>query len=233
MYDDLTQKSFFDDVPTIVNANEPHMACLFLVDTSGSMAGRPIDELNSGLNRFKEQVCEDPTTRDVLDVAVVSFNSTIDIIQEFSPVEFMEPVHLTAGGGTSMGAALRKGIDMIDERYRFYRRAGSEPYCPWIVMITDGVPTDSIEGLPEEILSLDEMNKMRLWSLAVSGADTKALSRLGHGKRVLTLDGYDFSQFFDWMNKSMRSISQSSPGERPKGEMLPENVNKVIDDDWM
>ena len=59
------------------------------------------------------------------------------------------------------------------------------------------------------------------------------LQKLGHGKRVLTLKGYDFSKFFDWVNKSMRSISVSSPGEKARGESLPDNVDKVIDDDWM
>ncbi len=232
MYDEMTQKSFFGDAPAIVNANEPHMACLFLVDTSGSMYGDPIDELNKGLNRFKADVCEDPTTREVLDVAVVSFNSTVSVIQEFTPVEYMQPVELTAHGGTSMGAALREGIRMIDERYRFYRRAGSEPYCPWIIMITDGVPTDSVEGLEQEIEQLDREDKMRLWSLAVSGADTRFLNVLGHHKRVLVLRDLDFTKFFDWVTKSMRSISVSSPGEKAKGERLPENIDKAVDD-WM
>lgn len=232
MYDEMTQKNFFDDAPTIVNANEPHMACLFLVDTSGSMAGDPISELNAGLNRFKQEVCEDATTREVLDVAIVSFNHEVQVVQEFTPVEYMMPVNLVANGGTNMGAALRQAIQMVDDRYRFYRRAGSEPYCPWIVMITDGYPTDSIAGLPEEFQRLDDEGKMRLWSLAVSGADTKILNQLGHGKRVLVLRDYDFSKFFDWVNKSMRSISVSSPGEKAKGQALPDNVDKAVDD-WM
>ena len=50
---------------------------------------------------------------------------------------------------------------------------------------------------------------------------------------MLELEGYDFSKFFDWVNKSMRSISESSPGEKARGQELPDNVNKVIDDDWM
>ena len=100
-------------------------------------------------------------------------------------------------------------------------------------MITDGYPNDSIDNIAEEILTLDQQDKLRLWSLAVQGADTKLLNRLGHGKRVLALKGYDFTSFFDWVNKSMRSISVSSPGEKARGQMLPENVDKVIEDDLM
>lgn len=231
--EEMVQRGFDDFAPQIVNASEPHMACLFLLDTSGSMQGEPIDELVSALNRFKIEVCEDKTTRDVLDVAIVEFNSTVNVVQEFVPIEYMEPVSLMARGGTDMNGGLRTAIDMIIERGRFYRRSGTQPYCPWIVMITDGYPNDSIDNVAEEILSLDQQDKLRLWSLAVKGADTKLLNKLGHGKRVLELEGYDFSKFFDWVNKSMRSISVSSPGEKARGQELPDNVNKAIDDDWM
>lgn len=38
------QDSLKEDVPPIVNTSEPHMACLFLVDTSGSMgASKSVD----------------------------------------------------------------------------------------------------------------------------------------------------------------------------------------------
>lgn len=239
MTEAMQQRSFNGDTPRIVNANEAHMACLFLLDTSGSMAGtqdmdgRPIDELTSALNQFKTQVCQDPTTRDVLDVAVVEFNTQVRVIQDFVPIEYMEPVALEAYGGTNMTAGLRTAIDMVVERGRFYRRASTQPYCPWIIMITDGYPSDSIDSIAEEIQALDQQDKLRLWSLAVQGADVKLLNRLGHGKRVLTLRGYDFTSFFDWVNKSMRSISVSSPGEKPRGQSLPENVDKAVDDDWM
>lgn len=233
MTEAMQQRSFNGDTPRIVNASEPHMACLFLLDTSGSMSGEPIEELVSALNRFKIEVCEDPTTRDVLDVAIVEFNSNVRVVQEFVPIEYMEPVSLEAYGGTNMTEGLRTAIDMVVERGRFYRRSGTQPYCPWIVMITDGYPSESIDNIAEEIQVLDQQDKLRLWSLAVQGADTKLLNKLGHGKRVLALKGYDFSSFFDWVNKSMRSISVSSPGEKAKGQSLPENVDKAVDDDWM
>lgn len=229
----ITQRSFNEEAPKIVNANEPHMACLFLVDTSISMEGQPIEELNASLNQFKRQVCQDKLTRDILDVAIVEFNSIVNVVQPFVPVEYMEPVRLTADGGTNMTAGLRTAIDMIDDRYRFYKRTSGQPYCPWVVMITDGYPNDSIDSIAEEIAQLDSEDKMRLWSLAVQGANTDLLNKLGHGKRVLALRGYDFSKFFDWVNKSMRAISVSSPGERAKGQDLPDNVDKAVSDDWM
>lgn len=217
----------FGDAPIIVNANEPHMALLFLLDTSGSMTGMPIEELNSGINRFKKQVCEDEKTKSVLDVAIIEFNSNWKVVQDFVPVEYMKEVNLEAGGSTYLQKPLEKAIEMVDERSRFYRRSGSEPYKPWIVLISDGEPFDNPEELASTINEMVSKEKLAFWSLAVPGANTELLHKLS-GKRVLNLEEYDFKGFFDWVNKSMRAVSTSSPGEKPKGQELPSTV--TIDD---
>ena len=217
----------FNDAPRIVNSNEPHMALLFLLDTSGSMTGKPIEELNKGINRFKEQVCEDEKTKAILDVAIIEFNDSYRLVQEFVPVEYMPKVELTARGSTYMQEALEKAIEMVDERSRFYRRSGTEPYKPWIVLISDGQPFDDPELLVSKIDAMVSKEKLAFWSLAVPGANKELLHQLS-GNRVLNLQDNDFRGFFDWVNKSMRAVSTSSPGEKPKGQELPSTV--TIDD---
>ena len=226
--------AYNDNIPTIVSANESHMACLVLVDTSLSMSDRGrIDSLNRGINQFKEDVCKDERTRSILDVAIVEFNTTVNVVQGWCPVSYMEPVQLTARGSTDMEGGLRLSIDMVRERSHFYlKESGATPYKPWIVMITDGYPNNPIDDIANEIAELDAKDKLHLWSLAVEGADTAILNKLCGGKRSLILKGYDFTGFFDWLNKSMRSVSVSAPNERPKGVPLPDDVDKNTDD-WM
>lgn len=217
--------------PSIINASEPHMACLLLLDTSSSMSGTPINELNAALNRFKTEVCEDSRTREVLDIAIIEFNSTYRIVQEFVPIEHMEPIQLEASGGTMMCPAILKAVEMVNERSRFYRRTGTEPYKPWIIMITDGEPLDDIAEAAQKVQELEESGKVKFFSLGVGNYKSQPLHMLS-GPKVMKLKGYDFTSFFDWVNKSMRSISVSSPGEIPKGERLPDPVDKDTND-WM
>jgi uncharacterized protein YegL len=61
--------------------NLPHMALLFLVDTSGAMTGVFIHALNEALNRFKSEVVKDKQTRDILDVSIIEFNSNYRVVQ--------------------------------------------------------------------------------------------------------------------------------------------------------
>ncbi|MDR2590822.1 MAG: VWA domain-containing protein [Oscillospiraceae bacterium] len=226
----LEQKSF-TEVPAIINASESHMALVFLLDTSGSMTGEPIRSLNEGLNRFKAEVCENKQTRDILDVAIIEFNSNYSVVQEFVPVEYMDELNLETTGTTMMSPAINRALDMVDERSRFYRRSGSEPYKPWVIMITDGEPDsdDDISDVAQRIRTMEDEGKLSFRSLGVEGYNSKILHELS-GEKVIKLIGLDFTSFFDWVNKSMRSVSQSSPGEKPKAEKLAGNV--VVDTDW-
>lgn len=218
-------------LPTIIKGNEPHMACLLLLDTSGSMSGAPIQELNAGINRFKEEVCEDRHACDVVDVAIVEFNSTYNPVQSFTPVQFMDNVNLQAGGGTNMGPAIRCAINMVKERTELYMKTGTRPYKPWIVMISDGEPQDDITDVAREIQDLEERGKLKFFSLGVGEYDSETLHKLS-GPKVMKLKNNDFSSFFNWLNKSMVSVSMSSPTEVPIGIPLPENVDKDTND-WM
>lgn len=243
MYQFSFGKQINGDVPAIVNASEHHMALLFLLDTSGSMGApimgnrtTPINELNNAMNRFKAEVCRDEHTKDILDVAVVEFNSEYRVVQEFSPVEYLNPVELQAYGMTYICKPLDVALDMVTDRSRFYRRSGAEPYKPWVVIITDGMAMDDNQSMQAMIRKANEMvesEKVAIWSLVVGDAadDPNVLKMLHQfcGKRVLKLEGYDFTGFLDWANKSMRAVSQSSPGDKVKGQQLPDTVTIDID----
>lgn len=231
-------KNGMEEAPKIINASESHMALLFLVDTSGSMGAQiidketgntlqPIKELNEALNRFKVGVCKDTQTKEILDVAIVEFNEKYNVVQEFTPIEFMKPVELVASGRTFMSEALDVAINMVNERSRLYANSGSVPYKPWIILISDGAPFDSVDELAEKINAMVERDKLAFWALSIPGANNEVLHKLA-GKRVLNLKGYDFDGFLDWTNKSMRAVSTSAPGEKPKGQELPSTV--TIDD---
>ncbi len=205
------------------------MALAFLLDTSATMRGERINHLCDGLNRFKTEVCKSKQTRDILDVAVIAFNDTYRVVQNFLPVEYMKPVNLIAAGRTYMEPAISKALEMVDERSRFYRRSGSEPYKPWVIFISDGSPSDDITYTARMIHEMEKKDKVSFRSLGVEGYDSKVLHQLS-GPKVMRLLGTDFSSFFDWVNKSMRAVSQSSPGLKPVPEKLFGNV--VVDTDW-
>jgi len=221
----------FEEVPEIINTSDHHMALIFLLDTSGSMSGKPINNLNEGLNRFKSEVCKDKQTRDILDVAIIAFNSTHRVVQEFCPIEYMESVELKATGITNMASAIQAALDMVDERSKLYKRTGTAPYKPWVMLLSDGAPTDDITTAIVRIKEMEKNEKVSFRSLGVGNYDPQILHALC-GEKVLKLEGTDFTGFFDWVNKSMRSVSQSTPGERAKPVPLGEDLSIDKLPDW-
>ena len=98
----------------IMNFGEKHIACVLLVDVSGSMSGQAIQELNEGLRLFGEALQSDSKAYGCADVCVVSFGSTVQQVVPFCPAAEYTPPVLTAGGMTAMNEAIitRGGVQV-------------------------------------------------------------------------------------------------------------------------
>ena len=57
---------------------EPRCPCLLLLDTSGSMKGAPIEELNAGIQVFKDELSADPMASKRVEVANRRIRSSPD-----------------------------------------------------------------------------------------------------------------------------------------------------------
>lgn len=226
----LTQSSFNEE-PRIAAPNEPHLACVLLLDTSGSMSGGPIESLNRGINTFIQQTSMDEMAKKRVDVAIIAFDDEPRIVTDFTPISQLEPVHLEAGGRTSMGAAINIAIDKVKERNRFYASLGAPCFKPWIFMITDGVPTDDITTAVQRIQ--EEKNKgtygkLKFFAVGVNGYDRETLHKLT--QLVIELENTDFTGIFNWVSESMSIISVSRVNDNIQLGMLPENARFIPSD---
>lgn len=195
--------------------NESHMPVVIVADISGSMDGLPIENLNKSINRFANDVCKDPKAAKRVDVAVIGFNDAPHIEQNWRPITKMNRVNFVADGGTDISAALEKGVEMLRERGHLYEDVCIDVKMPYLILITDGYGGDVTE-IAKVIKKRTEEHKMKLWVLAVKGYDKNTVAQLTDGKRVFELvdeDGYDFSEFFDFMAVSVKAVSTSAPDQ--------------------
>lgn len=206
--------------------SEPHVACCLLVDTSASMSTQgKIDELNRALRNFKETVCRDTLSARRVDVCVISFSTTVEVVTPFCPIMQFVPPTLTASGSTSMGAGIRYALEAVHEQVRRYHDTGVECYKPFILMITDGMPTDDmtdIELLIAQRESEGRYGHLRFHAFGVQGADMTLLARLT--KRVLAINNNAFDEIFNWASKTMQIISHSRTSDVVTGSNLTENM---------
>src|SRR5207249_5159004 len=128
---------------------EPRCPCVLLLDTSGSMGGRPIEALNAGLVTFKDELVADSLAAKRVEVAVITFGP-VAVTNDFQIATQFEPTPLQAGGDTPMGAAILQAFDVLKARKELYKSNGVSYYRPWIFLLTDGAPTDSWSERSEE-----------------------------------------------------------------------------------
>ncbi len=86
---------------------EPRCPCILLLDVSGSMSGRPINELNAGLVTFRDELLADPLALKRVELGIVTFGP-VHVEQPFTSAANFFPPILFARGDTPMGAAITK-----------------------------------------------------------------------------------------------------------------------------
>ena len=201
--------------PELAKNPDQKVACVLLLDTSGSMKGERIDELNAGLRSFKEDVLKDGVASSRVDLCVIAFDSEVKTIRDFGPVDGFEPPTLTAQNQTFLGSAILEGLDKIEERKEQYKATGIPYYRPWLFIITDGLPEGeeaaTLEEAKARLRRVQERKGVVVYAVGVGGVDLKAIGEIT-GTPPLALRGANFPELFTWLSKSLESVSRSKPG---------------------
>jgi uncharacterized protein YegL len=191
---------------------QPRCPCVLLLDTSGSMSGPAIDALNMGLQTFRTDLGKDELASKRVEVAVVEFNSSVNVVQDFIQAKEFNPPTLSTTGSTAMGSGLLKALELVKERRKKYKTNGVTAFKPWIFMITDGGPTDSVVEATTKIQEGEKNGDFVCFAVGVQGADMNALRQIVVREPKL-LDGLNFGELFEWLSDSLKSVSNSSPGD--------------------
>lgn len=207
-----------EDLVNNPTARVPVCLCL---DTSGSMEGMPINELNEGVSLFYEAIREDETALYSAEVSIVTFGGNAQCIVNFASLEVQPntPI-LTANGMTPMGEAVNMGLDLLEQRKNEYKDRGVDYYQPWLVLMTDGAPNGDSAELSRAInrtADLVNQKKLTVFPIGIGpDADMGVLAQFSPKRPPLKLQGLKFREFFAWLSKSVSKTSQSTPGESVK-----------------
>lgn len=155
-------------------SREPRALPVFiLADTSGSMGGAKINELNLALRQMLSEFQNVDEIRGKFQLSVITFGPAVQVIQPLADVETVQLQELTAGGRTPMGAAFETVSAMIEDK----TIVSSRSYTPTIVLVSDGAPTDC----PPECRMAGEYGTWDALNILKNGERSKKSQRLALG----------------------------------------------------
>ncbi|WP_433796354.1 vWA domain-containing protein [Actinoplanes sp. CA-252034] len=124
---------------TVVPSAYRVLPCYLAVDTSASMRGEPIGQVNHELPRLRAKMLREPELAEVCQLSVVTFDETAAVHAPLTDIADMQLPGLTAEGrGTNYAYVfelLRTTI--AADLYELYR-TGRRPYRPVVFFLSDG-----------------------------------------------------------------------------------------------
>ena len=208
----------------LIDNPTPRVPVCICLDTSHSMGGAPIRELNAGLQAFYDAIKQNEIAQFSADVSIITFGSRgdkqVNVIRDFSTlVNDTNAPTLTANGCTPMGEAVNLALDMLEQRKTMYKDNGIDYYQPWIVLMTDGAPygdkdPSAVGRAQSRASNMVNNGKLVVFPIGIGDqANMSELAKFSPKRPPVKIKGLEFSKFFLWLSSSVSKTSQSN-GER-------------------
>ncbi len=204
----------------------------FLLDTSGSMNGEPIQALNNALSGMINTLRSDPQALDSLWISIITYDREVKEIAPLTELVSFQLPEITCpqSGPTNTGAGLAYVIEKVKNDVIKGSPTQKGDWKPLLFVFTDGKPSDMLL-YKEKIVEIKNLNFGAVVGCAAGPkADDVILKELTDN--VVHLDSTDSStlkQFFKWVSETIEQGNKSQgTGESITLPPPPSEITVVI-----
>lgn len=216
-----------EDKPTLQNLltnPSQRTPCVLVLDASASMASptakgtRCIDELNIGIRTLESELKGDPVAKMRVQLGIVSVGGpggSAEKMMDWTDAIDFEAFDLNSGGNTPLARGLELALEMIEGQKQIYKSAGVQYTRPWLMVLTDGEPTDDPAVWTRAAAACRQAESARkcvIFPIGIGDANVAMLQQISTTP-VKALDQTKFSELFQWLSASLSSQSQSAQGQ--------------------
>lgn len=207
------EKYRLDAMETANNASDRVPICL-LIDTSKSMLQeKRMKMVNEGIRKFINDMKNDFYASSSVELSIISFgDNKAEVKVPFQIIEKVEFHDLVPNGNTPLDLGAKEAIEAVEERLDFYNQIGVNNYNPWIVIFSDGIASDeyAYKRYARKLCELQIESRWKVMCIGL-GKEKNSLADFSPKGNVYGLKDVDIYSFFDWISKSVSSMSKSRP----------------------
>ena len=203
-----------------IGAGLRRLPVYLLLDCSGSMSGEPIEAVRMGLRALVSDLQGDPQALETAWLSVITFESKAKQAVPLTELASFQEPSISAGGGTSLGGAMKLLSDCIKKEVRKTTKNQKGDYKPLVFLMTDGQPTDSWQGPADEL----KKNKPGNIIACAAGpqADDTVLKRITEiVVRLQDTSPGTLGAFMRWVSASISTTSASVSAQGDAAVNLP------------
>ncbi len=203
---------------------------IILADTSGSMSVKGKDEaLNEAIQNMVSTFKQESARQAEIHVGLITFGGEsaemhLPLVKA-SEIEAMKP--LDAFGRTPMGHAFELATEVLEDK----EIITSRDYRPVLILLSDGIPTDSWQAGLERLTNSERGQKASRFAMAIGAeANIDVLEAFNNDLEAPVFKGNearDIHRFFRAVTMSVTARSQS----RTPNELAPINFDELDNDD--
>lgn len=165
----------------------PHCPVILVLDTSHSMWGKGLCDLNDSIQMFYQTIRREQFPNSKIDIAAVSMGDRLGMLEEFTAFEcsVLPSKEIRPKGDTPIGAALELALGKLKEQNARYRQNNRSSVTPELVLLSDGISSDDFSRVASRIRQLSGNGVLRCRAIALGETpDLDALRRIA-GENVL------------------------------------------------
>ena len=183
----------------------------FLLDTSGSMNGEPIQALNNAISGMVNSLRSDAQASETLWISLITFNSKVNELVPLTELPSLQlPEIEEPKGATNTGKALEFLYTKVLKDIRKGTPTQKGDWRPLLFLFTDGKPSDPLL-YSQMIPKIKSLNFGAIVGCAagIKGDNDKLKDLTDTVVHLDTADSTTLKQFFNWVSDTIEQGNKS------------------------
>jgi len=204
----------------------------FLIDTSGSMYGEPIQALNNALSGMVNTLRADAQALDSLWISMITFDREVKEIVSLTELAAFQLPEITCpqSGPTHTGQALEVLCDKVQKDVIKGNSTQKGDWKPLLFLFTDGKPSD-LQLYREMVPKIKSLDFGAIVGCAAGHSANDALLKelTPDVVHLDTADSATLKQFFKWVSETIEQGNKSQgTGESVTLPPPPSEITLII-----